>query len=94
MPQSTSAPTASRPACAAQLTGLNRATVWIHPGARFCAMNTEERNVSGSSTNCTAAITDSSRRSSSPSAIESAPKPVPTSTAIANSTITPPTPPG
>jgi hypothetical protein len=56
-------------------------------------MNAEDRNVSGSSRNCITAISDSSRRISSASPLESAPKPVPSRPASTIRTTTPPTPP-
>lgn len=39
---------AERPACTAQLTGLNLATVLIYPGVRLCCISAAERKVSGS----------------------------------------------
>src|SRR5262249_45040532 len=47
---------AAREAVTAQLTGLKRATSWIQPGRSAAAIIPDERNVAGSTTNCTAPI--------------------------------------
>ena len=65
----------------AQFTGLYLATSCIHRGMSACAMNTDERKVSGSSTKLLTAIMVSSRRESRAMALESAPMAVPSSTA-------------
>ena len=87
-------PAPSRPACTAQFTGLYWATPCIHPGMSACAMNTDERKASGSSTKLLTAIIVSSRRDSRAMALESAPMAVPSSTAHTVSATSPAMPPG
>src|SRR6266542_3837398 len=89
MPQFGVALSASRPATTAQFTGLNRATDRIQPGTRFCAMNTEDRNVSGRITKLTAAMTVSSLRTTAANAVESDANEAPRSTEQATSTTSP-----
>ena len=79
-------------ASAAQFTGLKRATAWIQPGASFCCMKTDERNVSGRITLVTAAIRVSRCRVTSARAFESAANVMPTTHAIRISRTTPATP--
>ena len=93
-PQSGWAEVAVRPATTAQLTGLKSDTVRIHDGIRFAARNVVDRNVSGSTMNCTAPISASSWRMISPKPFDSAPNVAPSSAETTNSAATPPTPPG
>ena len=93
-PQSGLAASASRPAFTAHSTGLYVATLCIHPGMSARAMNTELRNVSGSSTKLLTATMVSTLRQSTPMALLSAPTPVPSSTAPMVSAAMPATPPG
>ena len=93
-PQSGSADMAERPASIAQLSGLKSAMCRIQPGIRAGAMKAEDRKVSGSSRKVLIPMIDSRSRTSIPSALDSAPNTVPSSTEATTRTATPPVPPG
>jgi hypothetical protein len=73
---------------------LKSATRRIQDGIRAGAMKALDREVSGSSRKALIPMIDPRSRTSMPSALDSAPKTVPSSTEASTRTVIPPMPPG